>query len=69
LLSPAMVHWSVDNWQTAHDFKTHSSGIGVHFVDLPTQSLESGRTVVFTFLWDDSQRWEGADFSVTIDGK
>ena len=69
LLASAMVHWSTDSWQTAQDSTTHDSGIGIHFVDLPTNRLEAGHSVVFTILWSEPQHWEGTDFTVTIEAE
>lgn len=66
LLNSATVHWSSDNWKTTHDIGTQNSGIGIHFADLPSQDLEVGHELVFTFYWRESERWEGADFSVTV---
>ncbi len=67
LLSPAMVHWSFDGWQTAQDSSTWDTGLGVHVVDLPTEKLTVGRQIVFTFYWLKENWWQGADFSVTVD--
>ncbi|HEX6805478.1 MAG TPA: glucan 1,4-alpha-glucosidase [Terriglobales bacterium] len=67
LLAPAMVHWSDNGWRTTQDTETAESGVGVHFADLPTDSLASGREVIFTFFWLQGQRWEGADFNVGIE--
>ena len=67
LLSPAMVHWSFDGWQTAQDSNTWDTGLGVHVVDLPTEKLTVGRQIVFTFYWIKENRWHGADFSVTVE--
>jgi len=67
LLSPAMVHWSFDGWQTAQDSSTWDTGLGVHVVDLPTEKLTVGRQIVFTFYWIKENRWHGADFSVTVE--
>jgi len=67
LLSPAMVHWSFDAWQTAQDSNTWDTGLGVHVVDLPTEKLTVGRQIVFTFYWIKENRWHGADFSVTVE--
>ncbi|HZR64219.1 MAG TPA: glucan 1,4-alpha-glucosidase [Terriglobales bacterium] len=64
--APAMVHWSRDGWQTAHDLQTQDSGLGIYFADLPTNTMDPGHTVVFTFFWTNVQHWEGADFSVII---
>jgi glucoamylase len=65
-LAPAMVHWSVDGWQTTKDSSTRDTGLGIHLVDLPTASLLSGNRVVFTFFWPADSRWEQADFAVTV---
>jgi glucoamylase len=66
VMAPAQVHWSDDAWQTAHDTATQDTGLGVHIADLPTRTLEAGRAMLFTFCWPQAQRWEGTDFSVTI---
>jgi glucoamylase len=67
LLSPAMVHWSFDNWETTQDSQTRDTSIGVHVADLPTEKLPVGHSIVFTFYWPESNRWEGTDFSVCIE--
>jgi glucoamylase len=67
LLSPALVHWSIDSWTTAHDTNTRDTGLGIHMLDLPTASLPAGGQAAFTFCWAKDNRWEGADYSVTIE--
>jgi glucoamylase len=67
LLSPGMVHWSDDGWQTTHDSYSRDSGLGVHAVDLPTHNLMTGREVVFTLYWPGEQRWEGNDYRITME--
>jgi glucoamylase len=69
LLAPAMVHWSVDGWQSAYDSATNDSRTGIHFVDLPTSHLDVGHSVVFTILWMQPKRWEGTDFTITIEAE
>jgi glucoamylase len=66
VLSPAMVHWSVDNWKTIVDTKTRDTRLGVFVADLPTDKLPAGRKVLFTFFWLKSRNWESTDFAVTI---
>ena len=66
VLSPAMVHWSVDNWKTIVDTKTRDTRLGVFVADLPTDKLPAGRKVLFTFFWLKSHNWESTDFAVTI---
>ncbi len=66
VLTPAIIHWSNDEWRTVHDAYTRDTGLGLHFVDLPTDSLPSGSAVFLTFYWLKAEKWEGKDFSVNI---
>jgi len=66
LLAAATVHWGVGEWERRADVETRDSGLGVHFADLPTEKLDAGTHVTFTFHWRDNARWEGTDFSVGI---
>ncbi len=66
LLSPALVHWSLDGWKTSVDTNTRDTGLGLHLLDLPTASLPGGSQVVFTFYWLQENRWEGKDYIVTV---
>jgi glucoamylase len=66
-LDPAVVHWSIDGWQTAHDNDSQDSGWNLHYTDLPTETLATGRRVVFTFFWKNVGWWEGRDFEVTVE--
>jgi glucoamylase len=36
---PAVVHWSTDEWKTCFDTHTRDTGLGMHFVDLPTDRM------------------------------
>jgi glucoamylase len=64
--APAMVHWSSDGWQTTRDVQTRDTGLGIQIADLPTSSLDAGHNVVFTFYWQQSGKWEGTNFSATV---
>jgi glucoamylase len=66
LLAPAIVHWSADGWRTVYDTETVDAGIGVHVADLPTTALLDGQSIVFTFYWPGSGRWENVDFTVVV---
>jgi glucoamylase len=67
LLAPAVVRFSTDGWRTAHDLHTRESGIGFHFVDLPSDKMEPGARLAFTFRWPEaSDRWEGANFTLLV---
>jgi glucoamylase len=65
-LAPAVVHWSLDGWQTSRDTQTRDTGLGVYIADLPTESLAAGAQVAFTFCWPQSDRWEGTNFVVQV---
>jgi glucoamylase len=65
--APALVHWSLDDWHTTRDDSTVDSTWNIHYLDLPTERLASGRAIVFTFFWKAAQRWEGRDFRVTVE--
>jgi len=67
VLSPAVVHWSMNNWETVFDTKTFNTGLGVYLVDLPTDRLPAGSEVLFTFHWLKSDSWENKNFAVTIE--
>jgi glucoamylase len=68
LLSPALVHWSIDGWKTAHDHETRDTGMGLHILDLPTASMPAGAKIVFTFMWLADKRWEETNYTVTVEG-
>ena len=67
VLAPATVHWSTDDWQTAHETPTRDTGLGVHIADLPTERLAAKATVVFTFYWPEAGKWEGHNFRVMVE--
>jgi uncharacterized protein YndB with AHSA1/START domain len=62
-----MVHWSTDRWNTSTDSNTQKTGLGVHSLSLPTEALEPGTRIVFTWLWQNSESWLGRDFLVTVE--
>ncbi len=67
LLSSANIHWSMDNWKTSLDTHTRDTGLGVHVVDLPTDKIPVSHEIVFTFLWDQENRWEGVNYTVVTE--
>ena len=48
------------------DADTRDTGLGVHVADLPVAALTAGETIEFTFLWLDTQTWEGRDHAVRV---
>jgi glucoamylase len=67
LLSPAMVHWTIDGWKTSHETNTRDTGMGTYVLDVPTASLPRGSKLLFTFYWPQENRWEGTDFTVVVE--
>jgi glucoamylase len=66
LLAPAVVHRSVDGWRTIQEHPTTDTGLGLHYVDLPTGQLATGTEVLFTFFWPEAHRSEEQRFKVTV---
>lgn len=66
VLARAKIHWSPDSWKTVYDWDTIDSGIGVHYRDIPTENMDDGDAVVFTFFWPEGAKWEGRDFKITM---
>jgi len=67
LTAPAMVHWSFDGWQTTQDTKTRDTGMSVFVADLPSENLNVGNEIAFTFLWAEDNRWDGTNYSVVVE--
>ncbi|MBC7695348.1 MAG: glucan 1,4-alpha-glucosidase [Burkholderiales bacterium] len=66
-LASATVRWTTDDWQTTSDITTLDSGIGVHFADLPTNNLDHGQKIGFTFYWNESKNWENFDYNLCVE--
>jgi glucoamylase len=66
LKAAARIHWGVDGWKEVRDAETRDTGLGVHVADLPVAALSAGGSVQFTFLWSDSEAWEGRDYEVQV---
>jgi hypothetical protein len=66
-VSPALVHWTANQWDSVEDTHTTEIARGVHAADLATEELPPGVRVHFTFYWPEVNRWEGEDFEVRID--
>lgn len=60
----ATIHWSFDGWATANDLVTRDTGFGCWFGDLPSDPLQAGARIVFTFLWQEG--WAGENFQVEV---
>jgi glucoamylase len=63
---PFRLRWTADNWKTWHDSKSHATGIGGEYFDLPPGDFQSG--VDFTFFWpnrgSNGGQWGGQNHRV-----
>ncbi len=66
LLAAARVRWYLGDDPEANEDETMDAGLGLHYVDLPTEDLPIGTEVRFTFYWLQASRWEGADFKACV---
>jgi glucoamylase len=65
----ATVVWSSDGWASTNHFETGEvNALGLWFSDLPTRELPGGSIIEFTFFWEVSQRWEGRNWQVAVQG-
>ncbi|MHB8586415.1 MAG: glycoside hydrolase family 15 protein [Thermoplasmatota archaeon] len=61
------LHFSLDCWSTAEDREAITIPLGVSYVDIPVPR-DAEQPIRFTFFWTATERWEGRDFEVTIQG-
>jgi glucoamylase len=62
----ASVRYSTDDWRTMGEAATRPTGLGAHYVDLPTSDLSVDDRVTFTCFWPEANHWEGRDFIVLV---
>jgi glucoamylase len=62
---PFRLRWTCDEWQTFQDSPSIDTGLGAHFVDIRVASQQTA-AVRFTFLWTETQRWEGRNYEVEV---
>lgn len=66
VLSPALVRWSANNWQTYQDQETKDTGVGLFYADLQVDKLKADSEICFTFFWQHSQSWQQINFAVKV---
>jgi glucoamylase len=64
--APFRLRWSIDNWKTWQDTTAAATAVAIYYVDLPTQAAQAGSSLTFTFFWNASQIWQGANFSIAL---
>ena len=64
-VTPFRLRITIDDWANATDFESKTTNFGLHWVDVDTHPNQRG-PCVFTFLWTDTDKWEGTDFRVDV---
>ena len=63
----ADVVWTSDKWEHTNNSTTiRNRLLNLWYYDFPSDRLNKGGSVDFTFLWKASNKWEGKNFSVSI---
>ncbi len=62
---PFTLHWSADEWRGVRDSSSHTTAVGMHYVDLQTAPGDRA-PLRFTFRWRESGQWLGHDFKVEL---
>jgi glucoamylase len=62
---PFQLHWSRNDWHSAEDTGSTPTSLGIHFVDIAIAATQTA-PIRFSFLWLDSNQWEGRDYEVAI---
>jgi glucoamylase len=65
VMEAAMIHWSLDNWETSNDTETHDTKLGIHVADIDVKKSGS-EEIQFTFFWKKANRWENENFVAKI---
>jgi glucoamylase len=66
LRAEAVIRWSIDDWHTFQETRTNDTGLGIHYVDLPTEDLPTSTKLGFTFHWSIRDEWEGSNYEVEL---
>jgi glucoamylase len=61
------VIWSGDQWKTNRHANSHAVGSAGHFADIAGD--DHSNSLEWTFYWPGQQRWEGRNFSVTLESR
>ena len=67
MYEPGILHWGLDGWQSTKDAATQDTGLGLHVVELKTETLRAGQRIDFTFRHVDSGEWSGHDYTIAVE--
>lgn len=66
LLKPAVLHWTVNRWQTKQETPLSKNALGIYYADLPVSHLTPGDEVEWTVFWVQDNVWDGKNDKVTV---
>lgn len=64
-LAEFSLHWSDDNWNSVNDDDSNQTSLGIEYVDINV-SKEQIHPIRFTFFWRFCDKWEGRDYSISV---
>lgn len=64
--APAALHWTRDSWRNMRHEPMEPYGHGVWTYDFPRGTFTPGRTLEFTFYWNDAGAWEGTNYVIAV---
>lgn len=68
LPEPTTVRWGVNGWKEITESMSRDTGLGVHVASLPSEHLNPGHCIDFTFRSIASGAWRGVDYRVNVIG-
>lgn len=66
--APFKLRWSQDYWRTVRETPAQGTALNIHFVDIPVSQTQK-EPILFTFYWNEPERWEGRDFAVAVQAR
>ena len=64
-LAECTVLWTDDNWETTYNVISKDLTFGLFVTDIKPKN-EEATTIQFTFYWNQANKWEGENYSVTV---
>ncbi|WP_076005027.1 glycoside hydrolase family 15 protein [Dehalogenimonas formicexedens] len=62
---PFKLIWTDNEWQDTKNSPSLQINLGISYLDIPV-ALNQEAPIGFTFLWTNSDRWEGRNYEVTV---
>jgi len=64
--APFRLRWSADDWLTVKNTDSSYTAIRIDYVDIAISSMQKA-PIRFSFFWPEGNRWEGRDFTVSVE--